>query len=251
MNKTLLISVLAAILFGMVSCSKDDDAKIEEGDKIEKEDIIGKWTAVSGKYNLSLEITASGYNFLLSEPGNGGVTDKGTYTISGDGKISFENKNALLALGYKQNGKLSLTFVNSVMISMLGTAAAGNTIFTLSNEDNEEDDENYGFLVIQNLSEGNNIVAFYLYDNTGELIGSDPDILESGYQITYEGVMTGNYIVKVTDDKGKSFTSKSFKIIKDKATVLEYNGSALNVSATGIDIKKSGLSDAAVILQSN
>lgn len=242
MNKTLLVYILAAILFGIVSCSKDDEEKIEEGDKIEKEDIIGKWTAVSGKYNLSLEITASGYNFLLSEPGNGGVTDKGTYEISDDGKISFINKNSLLALGYKQNGKLSLTFVNSIMISMLGTAAASNTIFTLS----DEDDEEYGFLVIQNLSENNNIVAFYFYDSAGDLIGSDSDILEAGYQITYEDVMTGNYIVKVTDDKGKSFTSKSFKIIKDKTTVLEYNGSALNVSATGIDVKKSGLSSAAV-----
>lgn len=225
-------------MFGIVSCSKDDkEDEIDDGDRIEKEDIIGTWTAPSGKYNLTLIITSSDYDFTISEPGRGGSYDRGTYEISDAGKITFVNtSNTVLAMGQLRNGRLALTFVNSIAIMMLGTEAASNTEFILSGDDGTDEEES-GFLIVQNLSENNDLVAFYFYDESNNLLDSDSDTLEPGYQFTYE-VMTGNYIVKVTDDRGKSFTSKSFKVIKNKATILGYNGSALNVSATGVEKSK-------------
>jgi len=235
MKKIYFIYILASLLFGMISCSKDDDEETG-GDEIE--DLIGTWTATSGKYNLSLEITAADYYFTISEPGKGGSYDKGTYDISDAGRVTFVNtSNTVLAMGHLKGGKLSLTFVSAVAIMMLGTEAASNTVFVLS-EGGGEEEESYGFLVVQNLSKSNDIVALYLYDTKGNLIDSDSDVLEPGYQFTYE-IMTGNYTMKITDDKGKSFTSKSFKVVKDKSTVLEYNGSTLSITATGIE--KSGL----------
>jgi hypothetical protein len=50
-----------------------------------------------------------------------------------------------------------------------------------------------------------------------------------------EEVITGTYFAGVTDSKGKTVKSKSFKVLKDKSTVLVYNGSSLVVSATGVD----------------
>ncbi len=236
MKKICFIYILATLLLGMISCSKDDDDEKTGEDEIEN--LIGTWTATAGKYNLSLEITATDYYFTISEPGKGGSYDKGTYDISKTGRITFVNtSNTVLAMGQLKGGKLSLTFVSAVAIMMLGTEAASNTVFVLS-EGGGEEEESYGFLVIQNLSKSNDIVAFYLYDTKGNLIDSDSDVLEPGYQFTYE-VMTGNYVLKITDDKGKSLTSKSFKVVKDKSTVLEYNGSTLSITATGIE--KSGL----------
>ena len=232
MNRSWLTHVLIGTMLVAASCSSKDDN--EEG-KIEV-DIIGTWIASSGKYNLSLEITPSGYSFLISEPGNGGIIDKGTYEISGDGKISFVNKETPLCIGGLQNGKLSVMFVNPILISMLGTAAAGNTVFTLSDkEDNDgtDDDDGDGFLAIINDGE-NNIVAITFYDEDDNFLDSDSDALEPGYYFEYR-VMPGNYMAKVTDSKNKTFKSKPFKIVKNKLTILEYDGTAIVIIGTGLD----------------
>jgi len=65
MNKFWLTHVCIGLtMLAVVSCSKNDNDDIEQG-KIEA-DIIGTWTASSGKYNLSLEITSSGYTAKMS-----------------------------------------------------------------------------------------------------------------------------------------------------------------------------------------
>ena len=226
--KKIGLIILTGILLGTVSCTKDEVKK----DKVKKEDLIGTWTASSGKYNLSLTITASDYSFFLIEPGNGGVTDNGTYEISEEGRIMFTNKDNPLAIGTLQNEKLSITFVNSLMIAMLGTGPASNLTFTLSDEGDTGD--SIGYLVIQNLSSSNDIVGISFYDGNGKFLDSDSDVLEAGYQVTYE-VVPGTYSVKITDSKGKSFQSKSFKVVKDKSTVLAYKGTTFEVLATGVD----------------
>jgi len=176
-------------------------------------------------------ITESEYNFSLKETGKGGVTDKGTYELTSGGAVSFSNKQgSLLAVGQLKKETLSLTFVNSVVVMMLGTEAASSISFALS----DDEDESSGFLIIQNLSTNKTLVGFGFYDIDGDYLGSDSDELEAGYQFTYE-VETGSYIVKVTDSANKTFTSKSFKVLKGKSTVLAYNGSALEVIATGLD----------------
>lgn len=241
MHKTWLIFALISIVLGTVSCSKSEDEKYVE----EETGFVGKWIATSGKYNLIMKITAIRYSFSINEPGNGGVIDEGTYEVSNAGIISFtSDQGALLANGYIRNGKLSLTFVNSAAIMMLGIQAAGNTTFTLSEEEDDNNtggNDDYGFLVIQNLSVNYNIVAFKFYDGKGNYLDSDSDVLAPGYQFAYE-TQTGNYIVEITDNRNKSFRSKSFTVIKDKSTVLAFDGSALNILATGMD--NSGLSRA-------
>lgn len=228
MNKFWLIFALIGLALGMVSCSSDNDEECE-GEEV---NIIGTWAATSGKYNLSLKITASGYDFLLAEPGKGGVTDKGTYELSKDGGIIFENNSGdILAMGTVKNEKLTLTFVNTIAMMMLGSGGAANVVFTLEEESGSE---GKGFLVIQNLSTSYDILSFKFYDASGELIDTDTDTLEPDYQLVYK-VDAGTYAVEVTDSKDKSYKSKSFKILKDKYTVLGYTGSAVNVLATGID----------------
>ena len=235
MNKFWFTHVCIGLaMLAVVSCSKDNHDDIEQG-KIEA-DIIGTWTASSGKYNLSLEITSSGYSFLLSEPGNGGVTDKGTYEILEDGKIFFVNKDTPLCMGGLQNGKLSITFVSPIMISMLGTAAAGNTVFTLSDEGDNgtEDGDGEGFLAIVNDSETNDIIEINLYDEKGAHRGADLDVLEPGYYFEYK-FTPGTYTVNVIDSKNKSYESKSFKVAANKLTILVYDGTAIDVIAAGVD----------------
>ncbi|WP_029906752.1 hypothetical protein [Prevotella sp. 10(H)] len=246
MNKIWLVCILS-ILFGLVSCSKDNDEEEKEEEyeyEIEETDIVGKWVTTSGKYNLTLLITASDYDFTISEPGKGGSYDRGTYDIANTGKITFTNTSkTILAMGYLRNGKLTLSFVNSIALIMLGTAA-GNIEFTLSEDVVEPPvEEGEGALIIQNLSDNYDIVKLDLYDGDGEHLGSDTDVLEPGYQFTYD-VEAGSYVAKVTDSRGKSYTSKTLKVVKDKVTVLAYNGSALNILATGID--ESQLSKAAI-----
>jgi len=238
MNKIWLVFALTSIMFGTISCSEEDKKDDEDkGKKTEEISIVGTWTASSGKYDLSLKITASNYNFLLSEPGKGGVTDKGTYEISDEGDVVFvDNQGKPFAAGQLKNKKLSLTFVNYIMIMMLGTDAASNTTFTLSEEENNDetdDDDSFGYLTIQNLSDNYDIVSFKLYDEDGNFLASDLDVLVPDYQFTYE-IMTGSYITEITDSRNKSFTSKPFRIIKDKSTVLKYTGSAIEIIATGI-----------------
>lgn len=243
--KKIWFIILASILFGTVSCTKDgDEDEKTEWDNMEAEDIIGHWTATAGKYDLTLDITASGYDFRLSEPGNGFIWDAGTWEIDGNGLMLVgSDTEKTLMLGGLQNGKLVMTFVDYTILQMIGTQAASQTIFTRSEGSGEE--EGFGFLVIQNLSEDNDIIEISIYDDAEELVGSDTEPLEPGYQFTYEDVMTGNYIVEVRDDDGESYTSKSFEIVDGKATVLEYDGSGLDVSATGVDMEKSASSKAA------
>ena len=250
MNKFWLTHVCVGLMMlAAISCSSKDNDDLEECMEV---GIIGKWTATSGKYNLSLEITSSGYSFLLSEPGNGGVTDKGTYEILEDGKISFVNKDTPLCMGGLKNGKLSITFVSPIMIMMLGTTAASNIVFTLSDEEVEDEpEEGKGFLAIVNSSEKNNIVKITFYDDEDDDIGSDTDVLEPGYYFEYK-IETGNYTIKVTDDKNKSFKSKSFKIANNKQTILEYDGTAITIIATGIDyvdLSKSSTKSAPVMVK--
>lgn len=223
MNKIWLIFALISLMLGTASCSKDDD---KEGE-VEETDIVGAWVATSGGYDLSLDVTSTGYNFMMGKPGKGGVTDSGTYEISNDGKIIFENKSGdVLAMGYLKNENLTLTFVNSMALIMLGNGA-GNVVFTLENGE--------GYIVIQNLSASNNIVALKFYDGNNKLINTDTDVLEPDYQFTYDEVPVGTYLVEATDSKGKSYKTNSFKVIKDKYSVLEYTGSALKVVATGVN----------------
>lgn len=238
MHKTWLIFALISIILGTVSCSKSEDEKYIE----EETGYVGKWVATSGKYNLTLNITSSGYVFSITEPGNGGSSDKGTYEIYNDNKISFisSEMKTVLANGQLKNGKLSLTFVNSIPILMLGTGAASNITFTLSDEeDNNETggNDDSGFLVIQNLSGSYNIITFKFYDGSGNYLDSDSDILEPGYQFTYE-TQTGKYIVEITDNRNKSFRSGSFTIIKDKSTVLAFDGSSLNILSTRMETQR-------------
>lgn len=229
MNKIWLVFALTAIMLGTASCSDDDD-KVEE---IDETDLIGTWETTAGKWDLSLEITSSTYSFVMSQPGKGGSTDSGTYEINKDGKIIFTNKSGdVLAMGYYKNEKLTLTFVNSIAIISLGAEYASNVVFTLS--DDGSGDEDTGYLYLQNLSANYNIVSTKLYDASGEYLGSDTDVLEPDYQFEYE-TPVGSYTLEVKDSKGKTYKSKSFKIIKNKITVLGYDGSSLNVLATGIN----------------
>jgi len=124
------LATMSMILFWTVSCTKNDD-KVNEP-VIMEEDIIGTWTASAGKYNLSLEITEADYTFNITEPGNGGTYDKGTYSVSDGYIISFvSNDKTVLAIGeLREDGKMRLTFVSSVAIMMLGTEAASSTVFT-------------------------------------------------------------------------------------------------------------------------
>jgi hypothetical protein len=214
------------------SCRKEnnDNDKDDDDSKTEEIDITGTWTASSGEYNLSLTITSTNYNFALTEPGNGGVTDNGTYEIAEDGNIFFVNSHDdPLASGQLINGKLHLTFVNYMFIMMLGNAAASNTAFTRS-------EDGSGSLVVQNLSDSYEIVTINFYDKDGTYLDSDTEVdLEPGYQIKYSSVKVGSYIIEVINNGSKSFKSKSCKVIKNKLTVLQYNGSALDVFATGIN----------------
>lgn len=231
----LMICIAMGAVFS--SCSDDDD---DDNNKVDEQGIVGIWKATSGKYNLTLEITKTGYDFLLSEPGNGGVTDKGTYELSKEKYIFINNQESLLAMGELKNGKLSLTFVNSIMIMMLGTKDASLLTFTRSEgdgDDGDDDKDDKGYLIVQNLSENYDIVSISLYDKDGNYVGSDTDLLESGYQFEYE-FPTGSYTLKITNDINKSYTSKTFKVIKNKVTVLAYTGSSFDILATGIDPSK-------------
>lgn len=231
-KKKWLLFAIISIILGTVSCSKDDD----DESKPEIIDIIGTWKASSGKYDLTLKITASGYDFALREPGNGGIVDRGTYEISSENIITFESDDdiGIIAVGYMNNkSKLSLTFIGPVWTMMLGSDGVSNVIFSLS-ENGSENDEGSGYLIIQNLSDNYDIVLFKFYHGSGNLLGTDDDILNPDYQFTYE-VDADTYIVEVTDSRDKSFKSKSFKVIADKITILGYTGTALNVLATGIE----------------
>jgi hypothetical protein len=46
-----------------------------------------------------------------------------------------------------KNGKLQLTFLNSIIIIMLGTEAASNTVFTLSEDDGGNNSSDYSITV--------------------------------------------------------------------------------------------------------
>lgn len=125
------LAAMSIVIIGAVSCSKDDDSEKDDDNTIKTEDFIGTWTASTDKYNLSMNITASGYQFALTQPGAGGISDNGTYIISDAGRIIFTNtSNTVLASGELQNGKLTLTFTSSVMIMMLGATTASNVVFT-------------------------------------------------------------------------------------------------------------------------
>jgi hypothetical protein len=126
--KTVIYIVFAIIATMNHSCKKHDNNPIDS--LINKEDLIGTWVASAGKYNLSMEITETTYHFALTESGNGGTNDDGTYSIS-DANISFVSKGDVpFAIGGLQDKKLALTFVNSIIIGMIGTGAASNTAFT-------------------------------------------------------------------------------------------------------------------------
>ncbi|MDR1339028.1 MAG: hypothetical protein LBK58_03110 [Prevotellaceae bacterium] len=222
-----LIALCMTVIF---SCRKDYDKDDDGADDTEMEeiDILGTWTAAPGKYNLSFTITPTNYDFSLTEAGKGGIYDNGgTYEISRDGIILFTaSYGDPYATGQLINGKLHITVLNNILINMLGTAAASNTVFSRS-------EEGTGSLVIQNLSTSYDIVSIKFYDMDGTFIDSDSDVLEPGYQFGYT-VNVGSYTVEVADDRKKSFRSKSFTIIKDKLTVLGYSGSAINILATGL-----------------
>ncbi|MDH6357287.1 hypothetical protein [Parabacteroides sp. PF5-9] len=237
--KTTLTSVmtLLCVTMGLLfsGCSDND----KETDPVEgKNDITGTWIASSGKYDLTLKITKSAYDLRITQPGKGGMYDIGRWEVGDDGRLILINEQEeILAMGGVINNKLSLTFVNSLSIGILGLEAASNLTFTRSNaeeEDPGDDDDSVGLLVIQNLSDSRSILSFVFYDEDGNLLDTDDDELEAGYQFGYE-IPVGNYKVKITDTAKKSYTSKVFKIVKDKATVLEYDGSSFTISATGID----------------
>jgi hypothetical protein len=231
MKKNWLI-ILTGILLGIVSCSKDEVKK----NKVEKVDIVGTWIASSGKYNLSMKITSSGYTFLLTEPGKGGVIDNGTYEISDEGKIMFTNKDNPLAIGVLKNEKLSLTFVNSVMIMMLGTEAASNMTFTLSNEGDNTDGNGSSILSFSDVVKSNYTATgtpgFLVTPGpspwTGELIPSTGT--DRFYMISNWG---GTSVNVYCDYKNEKIVMDSYTKVVDDNEAYEgyFQAIAINISA--------------------
>lgn len=226
---TTLMSIMMTSLF---SCSGEDDKE-----KVETGSIVGTWTAKASGYDLKMKITPTDFRFDISKPGQGGTYDKGEYLIN-SGKATFVGmQDALLGTGGLIDGKLVLTFVNPMVIGMIGTQAASQTVFT--REEGEEGDGT-GYLVVQNLSENCDITMLKLYDADGNLLSTDEDRLPPEYQFSYE-LPVGNYIGELTDAKGKTFRSGVFKIIKNKHTVLQYDGSSAWLEATGVDMSSKAI----------
>jgi hypothetical protein len=123
----------------------------------------------------------------------------------------------------------------SRMAFFILTALCMTLMFACSKEELPKEEEGKGILVIQNLSDYD-IETIYFYDEEETFIGIDNKVLEPDYQVEYDNSFdAGSYIVEVTDERDKSFKSKLFKLIKDKYTVLKYDGSSLSVIATGAD----------------
>ncbi len=220
------LALLGIVMTSLVSCSKDNNEE-----EVKTDSIVGMWTATASGYDLKMKITPTDFRFDISKPGKGGTYDKGEYLVN-DGKATFVGmQDAVLATGGLTNEKLMLTFVNPMIIGMIGTEAASKTVFTRE----EENGDGMGHLVVQNLSQSYDITMLKLYNAGGNLLNTDEDRLPPEYQFSYE-LPVGSYIGELTDEKGKTFRSGVFKIIKDKYTVLRYDGSSAWIEATGIDM---------------
>lgn len=224
--KRFSLALMGIVLTSLVSCSKDNNEE-----EMKTDGIVGMWTATASGYDLKMKITPTDFRFDISKPGKGGTYDKGEYLING-GKATFVGmQDAVLATGGLTNGKLMLTFVNPMIIGMIGTEAASKTVFTRE----EENSDGTGHLVVQNLSQSYDITMLKLYNTGGDLLNTDEDRLPPEYQFSYK-LPVGSYIGELTDEKGKTFRLGVFKIIKDKYTVLRYDGSSAWIEATGIDM---------------
>ncbi|MDY6206242.1 MAG: hypothetical protein SPI30_05780 [Prevotella sp.] len=227
MKKIWFIALMGIALMSFTSCGGDDEEDTDTGS------IVGTWTATESGYDLYMDITSSGFRFDISKPGQGGTYETGRW-YEKEGTFTFVGtQNVVLAQGKLKGDRLTLTLLNPMVISMLGSQSAGNIVFTRSGGGGGNTGK--GYLVVQNLSENKDIVKLNLYDANGYLLSTDEDRLEPGYQFTYE-VPVGDYIGELTAEDGRTFRSGVFKIIKGKYTVLRYDGSSAWLEATGIDM---------------